>query len=332
MLKALVQGRVAVPYAGKLRERLGEAWAVETFDPEHDPLPRFAQLAAEAFVVIGGASPIQPWPAMPEMKLFQIPWAGYEFCSPTSMPAGIPVCNCYEHETTIAEYVLAAILEWQVGLRDMDSRFRVKGWDGKGPGMAHFHSEVRGRTLGIIGYGHIGFEVARRANAFDMRVCGIRRQTVPTPPELAWLGTLADLDQLLAESDFVLVACDLNEETAGLIDAHRLAKMKSDGVIINVSRGGVIVEDALYEALHGRQIGGAVIDVWYNYQKPDAPEPWPSNRPFDKLDNVILSAHESGWTMDQVDRRWDFIAANIQRVARGEPPLNLLFHGEQSSS
>ncbi len=162
-----------------------------------------------------------------------------------------------------------------------------------------------------------------------MRAIGIRRAQVPCPPELDWLATPARLDDLLAESDFVLVACDLNDETRGLIDAGRLAAMKPDGVIINVARGKVIDEAALYAALAERRIGGAVLDVWWQYNEPGKPEVSPSAHPFHELDNVICSAHECATTDAVLERRWDFVAANLARAMRGEAPSNVLFHGTQ---
>jgi phosphoglycerate dehydrogenase-like enzyme len=181
--------------------------------------------------------------------------------------------------------------------------------------------------VGIVGHGHIGREVALRARAFGMRAIGIRRSALPRPEELDWLGTPADLHRLMGEADFVLVACDLNDATRGMIDAEAIAAMKPDGVLINVARGAVVMEDALWEALSARRIGGAVIDVWWNYAEHEGPEPWPANHPFERLDNVILSAHESANTPEMLERRWDFVAANITRVARGDAPANVAFTG-----
>lgn len=332
MPTALIQGRIATDHTERLREILGSGWNVVEWDPRKHSADAFEPLVVEADVVIGGRIPLAHWPAVPKLKLFQIPWTGFDFCTPADMPSGVPVCNCFEHETSIAEYVMLAMLEWQIGLRDMDARFRAKGWDGKGPGEAIFHGEVLGRTVGIVGYGHIGAEVAKRANAFGMRVIGVRRRKQPTPTLLDWLGTTDRLDDLLAESDFVVIACDLNDATRGMIDKHRFERMKPTGVIINVSRGAVINEVDLFHALEQRRIGGAVIDVWYNYLKPNEPEPWPANFPFEKLDNVILSAHECGWTKEQVARRWSFVARNLERAVRGEALENIVFEGTQQIS
>ena len=147
------------------------------------------------------------------------------------------------------------MLESKIGLRGIDQRFRREGWGGRQPGTTLYHGEIRDRTIGIIGYGHIGEAVAQRAAAFDMRVVGIRRSKQLTPPFLDWLGTPDRLDNLLRESDFVVVACDLNEDTEGMIGAPQLALMKPDSVIINVARGRVIADEPLYNTLKNKKIG-----------------------------------------------------------------------------
>jgi len=326
MPTVLVQGRIAAPKADLMRRHAPAGWQVTVWNPDTDDVADFAALAIEADVIVGGAIPI-PWPEVPRLRLFQIPWTGYDFTAPEKMPKGVPVANTYEHESSIAEYVLLGMLEWKIGLRHMDAEFRRDGWGGHPTGRGPSHGEIRARTLGIVGYGHIGHEAAVRARAFGMRCIAIRRSAVPCPPELDWLGRPERLDDLLAESDFVLIACDMNDETVGMIDAGRLAAMKPDGVIINVARGRIIDEDALYEALAEKRIGGAILDAWYRYYAAGEQPVWPCNRPFQDLDNTLLSGHRSGLTDAMHDRRWRFVARNCERIGRGETPENVVFHG-----
>ncbi|OED40084.1 hypothetical protein AB833_12960 [Chromatiales bacterium (ex Bugula neritina AB1)] len=328
MAHVLLQGRIAAEQLGYFSACADKDWQISVWDPARNAVDEFSSMAATADVIVGGNIPLDQWPATPELKLFQIPWTGYSFTTPAQMPGGVPVANCYEHETAIAEYVLLAMLEWQIGLRTMDKRFRQSGWDGLFPGGGRFHHEIKGATLGIVGYGHIGEEVARRAGAFGVRVIGTRRRRMPVPPELDWLGTESQLPDLLAQSDFVLIACDLNEATAKLFNEKTLAMMKNTAVLINVSRGGVVDEQALFNALKSHTIGGAVIDVWYNYNQPGEAEVWPANFPFQELDNVILSGHESGWTEQLLYRRWQVVADNVRRVITGEAAQNVVFVGE----
>lgn len=308
----------------------GPHWDVLEWDPDKNSLGDFELLAAQADVIIGGELPLQKWPNLPKLRLYQVPWTGYDFCAPEDFPAGVPVCNTFEHETAIAEYVLLGILEWQIGLSKMNKSFRSHGWGNRWDSQFPFHGEIRGKTIGIVGYGHIGEQIAERAKAFEMRVIGVRRRKGKCPDMLDWLGPPDRLEELLSESHFVVVACDLNQETRGMIDRKRLMRMRPDGVIINVARGEVIEEHALYDALSSRQIGGAIIDVWYNYDERSQTDFWPANYPFEKLDNVILSAHQSSWTKEQIERRWTFIAGNMKRAVTGEPLANLVFTGTQT--
>jgi len=327
MPTVLMQGFIAPNHVEDIRRHLPADWKILSWDSRTEDAQAFIPLAAEADAIVGGNIPGESWPETPKLKIFQIPWTGYNFTSEARMPAGIPVCNCFEHESAIAEYILLGMLEWSLGLRKMDADFRASGWRGKMPGSGPLHGEVKGKTVGIIGYGHIGEAVAKRAVAFDMRVVGIRRSEQATPPNLAWLGQSDRLDDLLEESDFVVLACDLNDETRNLINSQRLAKMKPDAVLINVARGEVVAEEDLFNALQKRQIGGAIIDTWYNYNAVGKPEVWPSNFDFHKLDNTILSAHESAMTSAQIERRWQFVAANIQRAVAGEAVENQVMTG-----
>jgi phosphoglycerate dehydrogenase-like enzyme len=326
---ALVQGRIAVQYTNLLKKYLSNDWDVLEWDPATNDPSEFPAMAAKADCMVGGAIPSVQWPAIPNLKLFQIPWTGYDFCSAQTMPANVPVCNCFEHESAIAEYVLGGMLEMSLGLRKLDHDFRSGGWNGKNPGENTPHGELRNATVGIIGYGHIGFEVAKRAKAFGMRVIGTRRSEQDTPEFLDWLGTADKIGHLLSESDFIVVACDLNAETEGMIAEEQFSQMKSNAVIINVARGRVIKESALYAALKSKRIGGAVLDVWYTYNSPGKPEVWPSNEPFQNLNNVLLSAHESASSHKMWERRWEFVAQNFMRAAAGEVPKNFIFHGAQ---
>lgn len=327
MPTVLLQGYIAPKHLDRLRPLLPPDWTILSWDSRDQDPSEFAPLAARADAIVGGAIPGSSWPETPALKIFQIPWTGYEFTAPEKMPAGIPVCNAFEHESAIAEYVMLGMLEWTIGMRAMDERFRSGGWNGVMPGGGRLHGEVSGKTVGIFGYGHIGEAVARRAAAFDMRVIGIRRSAQATPEPLDWLGTPDQLPTLLAESDFVVLACDLNDATRHVINAQTLAKMKPTGVLINVARGAVVEEKALYQALKNKQIGGAIIDTWYNYNGVGKPAVWPCNEDFQSLDNTILTAHESAMTEEQINRRWAFVAENIQRAVAGQPLHNQVFVG-----
>jgi phosphoglycerate dehydrogenase-like enzyme len=188
-------------------------------------------------------------------------------------------------------------------------------------------SELAGKTLGIVGYGRIGQAVARRALAFDMEVMAIRRDAGrPDPHGLAYLRGPEALDDVLTRADVLALTLTLTPDTRGLIDARALALMKPTAVLINVARGEVVDEDALYEALSGGALAGAALDVWYRYPQGSTPT-LPGHRPFHTLPNVLMTPHVSGWTEGMMEARATVIAENIHRVARGEAPVNLIRRG-----
>jgi len=140
----------------------------------------------------------------------------------------------------------------------------------------------------------------------------------------------ADLEALLESSDFLVISCPLTPQTRGMIGPAEFAKMRPTASLINVARGEVVDEAALFAALRDKQIRSAAIDVWYQYPKDGQPR-LPSRFAFEELENVILTPHSSAWTDRVVAMRFRDIAANIDRLVAGEPLVNQL-NGDQLSA
>ena len=303
----------------RLAPKLQTAWRIQTWH-RSEGIERLQDLldASDALITSGfGKHALRST----RVKLVQIPFAGYDWLDTRLLPPGSVLCNTYEHEIPIAEYVLLGILEWEIGLRRIDADFRAGNWTYCMPPQGPFHGEAYGKTVGLLGYGHIGEEIARRAKAFGMRTMAVARSERPKPELLDWYGHGEDaLDQLLTECDYFVITCALTEETRGLLDATKLARMKSSAVLINVARGKIADEQALYQVLRDKTIAGAVLDTWYQYpfEKSNDASTRPSKCPFWELDNVLISPHCSAWTRQLLERRWGFVAANLDRLARGE--------------
>lgn len=291
---------------------------------DHQDRAAFAGALAEADAMVSmnwSAS----FPPAPRLRLLQLPGAGTDDIDFGTVPPGTAVCNAFEHEIGIAEYVLAAMLEWQIGVQRMNAQLREGRWWGSwlaGP----THRELYGRTIGIVGYGRIGREVAKRAHAFGMRVIAASR--TPGPGD-EWCETVLGMERLhdmLGQADFVLSALPLDERSRGVFDARAFDAMKADAVIINVGRGATIDEQTLFEACRDRRIGGAIVDTWYSYpSQSNATAPHrPSRFPFHELDNVVMTPHASAWTDALLERRCRVIAGNLDRLARGESLVNLV--------
>lgn len=322
----MVFGRKAVQKAPRLKELLTTNWDVVCCIPEEMPPDEMQEMAQKAKAVVSGR-PNSALPRLPVLELFQIPFAGYDWIQPDELPSGSLFCNAYEHEPAIAEYLMLAMLESEIGLLRDSLAFRAKSWDGRTAGAGPTHGELRGKSLGIIGYGHIGKELATRAAAFGMRIAAIANRPKALSAPLEWLGTQDDLGRLLQESDYLAVCCPLTDQTRDLLDAAAFNAMKPNAVIINVARGPIVNEEALFTALKDKRIKGAVIDVWYQYPSLEDPAVPPSRFAFQDLDNVVMTPHNSGWTEETIDRRWKFVAANLDRLARGEALQNVAFEG-----
>jgi len=193
------------------------------------------------------------------------------------------------------------------------------------------HGELFGRTAGIIGYGTIGEAVAARARAFGLRVLAICEDPSLPLPEGAvrpdFLGAPGDLPRLLAESDFLLVACPLTARTWGLLGEAELRRMKPAAVLINVARAEIVDERALFEALRDGRIGGAALDAWYRYPDTAGEILQGSALPFHELPNVVATPHLAGWTGEMVGRRIRRMVENLKRLERGEALERVVFTG-----
>lgn len=254
-------------------------------------------------------------------RLIQLPGAGADGVDFALLDPDTTLCNVYEHEIPIAEYVMAAILSHATAYPDMIHNFTSAGF-GKAYVARRQHGEIHGKTLGLIGYGHIGKLVARRAQAFGMRVHVVSRSG--EAPEADRADRIANLHAMLRDADFVVVACPLTNGTRGLIGRAELAVMKPTAVLINIGRAAIVDEDALYNALASRAIGGATLDVWYQYPTAEAPDRLPASRPFEELPNVHCTVHSSAWTREMIDRRVAAVAANLKRLYLGLPLLNVI--------
>jgi phosphoglycerate dehydrogenase-like enzyme len=219
------------------------------------------------------------------------------------------------HGPSIAEHVFAlllsltraipACLEWQ----------KQKHW-GRGESYRALH-EIKGSTLGIVGFGAIGRNVAQRATAFEMAILAVDAQPVVGPPLVDEVWPVSRLHELLAQSDVVVIAAPFTRETRHLIDAAALAQMRSDAYLIAVSRGGIVDEAALIEALRAGRLAGVGLDV--SEQEPLSPE-----SPLWDFPNVIITPHVAGASAQKERRCVEIFRENLIRYTNGDPLMNLV--------
>jgi phosphoglycerate dehydrogenase-like enzyme len=319
-MKASFVGRVAARGApgilGKMAEKLDATILADEGDAQ-----RLIPALAEAELVVSHV-----WrpnlPPAPRLRLLQSATAGIDLIDLPSVPPGVTVCNVFGHEPAIAEYIMMTMLVLTHRLFDTVTAFRGGSWLG-GPGGAP-HAEILGSTIGILGYGRIGREVARRAVGFGCKVVAANRNPIADKGDASEIYPLNELDRMLPRCDALVVAAGLAPETRGLIDARRLALMKPTAVLINIGRAAIVDEEALYTSLKDSKIGGAALDVWWRYPVPGTPDPRPSAFPFHELPNVLMTPHCSSSTEATRERRWAQAAANLDRFVRREPLMNVV--------
>ena len=325
-MKGLFLGGVAADTARGIEAQLPASVEVEIID---DPIDRTLLPAAAATADILVSNHWRAdYPPAPGVRLVQSVATGVDLFELAALPAGVTVCNAFGHETAIAEYVVMTMLALHHRLFEISAEFRDHAsWRASWVESGAPHGEVRGSTLGIVGYGRVGREVARRAAPFGCRVLAANRTPRPAEDGVERVYPLAELDRMLPQCDTVALCTALGPETTGLLDARRLALMKPEAFLINIARGQVVDEDALFAALRDRNIAGAALDVWWQYPNAADPNRRGSRHPFHELANVIVTPHNSGWTTGMVRRRWDEVAENLGRFVRGEPLINIVIAG-----
>jgi len=265
--------------------------------------------------------------AASRLRLVQVPGAGLDRIDRSALGANVLLANAFGHEGGIAEYIMGAMIALTRSFNRIDAKLRRGEWESQwavGVPAPPLWSELAGKTLGILGFGHIGEALARRARAFDMRLVAVRRKVSSRVPEgVEYIGGMDRLDDVMREADYLAVTLSLSPETRALIDARRLGLMKPSAYLINVARAEIIDERALFQTLSNGRLAGAALDVWYSYPTTVGLL-LPSTRPFHKLSNVIMTPHVSGWTEGMLAARAKLIADNIARLARDETPLNAI--------
>lgn len=327
-MRIIFHGENAASFSAGFADLVGPAADVAILPDTLTGADRDAYAKAQAIIGVKFDASL-PVPAA--LKLFHVPGAGYDAVDLALLPPGASVCNCFGHEQAIAEYVMSALLARDIPLADADARLRKGDWAYWAGSPSRVHGEIAGKTIGLLGFGHIGKAIARRAKAFEMQVHVANRSPVAPSDLVDRAFTLDALGAFWGSVDVVVVSVPLTPQTAGIVDAAAFAAMKPGAVVVNVGRGPTIDEAALYDALKTGRIGGAVIDTWYQYPGPQTPGPHPSKLPFHELSNVLMTPHMSGWTSGTIRRRQQTMADNVRACLSGEKLVNLVREGRPAS-
>jgi phosphoglycerate dehydrogenase-like enzyme len=275
--------------------------------------------AAQADVIVNGTSnpPLlsAAIPPATRAKWIHSLWTGVDnVLCPEILASPLPLTNGRGvFRRPLAEWTIGAMLYFAYNMRRMIRQQQAGVWE------AFTTEEIQGKTLGIVGYGGIGSTAAELARPFGMKIVALRRRPGLFPKDaiVDQSFTPAQVNELMAASDYVLLAAPLTDETRGMIGAAQIAAMKPTGVLINVGRGAVVDEPALVRALEAGIIRGAALDVF-------AVEPLPAAHPFYRMENVLLSPHTADHVRDFIHLAVESFLENLRRFRADEPLLNLV--------
>jgi phosphoglycerate dehydrogenase-like enzyme len=252
----------------------------------------------------------------PQLRFIQGCAAGYnQFDQQALAEHGVRLCNASGvNANAVSDHAMALILSLHRQLHLSRDNQRDKFWRPMISEISKRQEELSGKTLLIVGMGTIGQKLAKRAQAFDMRVVGVRRNVAAIEGQVDAAHPPADLPKLWAEADVVALTCALTPETTNIVGAEAFAALPDHAYVINVSRGACIDEPALVDALQSGAIAGAGIDTTWE-------EPLDAASPLWEMANVVLTPHTAGETRVYEERVIDILLENLDRMWRGETDL-----------
>jgi len=254
----------------------------------------------------------------PKLKWIQAPSAGVEFVAniPELVESEVLLTNTRgAHGPSIGEHALAMLLAMTRHIPESVLNQAQRSWN-RGA-MYHTAREIGGLTMGIIGFGALGRGIAQRAKAFEMNILAVDAQAVNGEPWVDEVWPVSRINDLLAQSDVVVVACPLTAETRHLIGAEQFAEMKDDAYLIVVSRGGIVEQGALRETLIGGKLAGVAIDVAEK-------EPLPAEDPLWDAPRLLVTPHMAGASAPKERRCVEIFRDNLIRYQNDEPLINLV--------
>ena len=280
-------------------------------------------IPADYNILVAGRPQPELFSASPNVRALIIPWSGLPDTTRALMLdlPHIAVHNLHHNAAPVAEMVVTLMLAAGKSVVPVDRTFRTHDWTPRyQPNLSVL---LEGKTGLILGYGAIGRRVARACRGLGIKVVAVRRNvSAPSGGAPDEIHPPDALHRLLGRADVLFVCLPHTPETDGLIGKRELALLPHSAVLVNVGRGAIVDEGALYHALRDRTLRAAGLDVWYNYPAPGDKEARshtpPSDYPFHELENVVMSPHRAGWSIETQTQRMLHLAALLNAAARGQ--------------
>lgn len=284
--------------------------------------------AKDADILLGPVISKAVCAAAPHLKFIQVPWAGVDALNfDLIREIGVKVCNSHSNAYAVAEHAIALMLDSAKKIAYHDRNMRDGEWNRPKPDKSNvispFSKRVSGSTVGIIGYGHIGRLIKQYLSAFGCKfIVADAFFTESRQEDGISFFTMNEINTVLNNSDYLFLCVPLTATTREFFGMSEFAEMKNSAILINTSRGEIVHEGSLYEALYNNMIAGAAFDTWWNNPKNPFEKAVPSlSYPFEKLGNLILSPHRAAMVEGELPHLDDAIL-NINRTIDVLEPLN----------
>lgn len=321
--------KVLVPYSDSvadiIRNIIGDNATVVQSD--RNPKSMLA-VGGDADVVAGGRIPGEYIRKAKSLKMIQAFGAGLDKIDHKAVLErnDLIVCNSHINAAEVAEYTIMLLLSAAKHILISDKEFRNgdwnMGWGGPLPNI-----ELRGKTCLLLGLGNIGTAIAERLKGFNVKLyAATRTGKVRDTGLVEKVVPISEVKSIVGDADFVILSLPLTNQSEGLVDKDFLSLMKSTALLVNISRGQIVVESDLYDSLKTKQIAGAAMDVWWEYpDKHRGSGTFPSEKyAFHELDNIVISPHRAAYSENIMYDQMHFVGENILRFIRGEKPLNIV--------
>ncbi len=265
-------------------------------------------LAGDADVIFGYNIFKELLDAACKLKMIQVPGAGIDAVDLKILEGrGIPLCNSKSNAPFVAEHALSLLLSIIKKIPLHDREARAGRWfrpSGNKSDLVFQSDTLYKKSVGFLGFGDVGNNIARLLGPFDVRIKAFVKNGGKMRRGEANVA-FSGLDEVMKDSDILFVTLPLTAETKGMISKDKISLMKNNAYIVNVSRGQVIDEGALYDALKNNRIAGAAIDVWSGNHSVDGTKRYPSkDYPFHELNNVVISPYRAGYIGDESPHLW----------------------------
>jgi phosphoglycerate dehydrogenase-like enzyme len=319
--------KILIPYGDEMAKALKDVIGNEAEVVQSDrSIESMLKMGGDADVIASGRVPSEYIRKATNLKMIQHFGAGVDKIDREAVleRSGLIVCNSHLNAAEVAEYAITLLFSLAKNIVVNDRALRKSDWS-YGWGGPHANIELREKTALLVGLGNIGSEIADRLRPFGIQIIAATRSGKTRTPELVdRVCSIDNAESSIREADFVLLTLPLTPESQNLVDTEFISWMKPTSLLVNISRGPIVDEKALFEALREKRIQGAAIDVWWQY-----PSKWrgtgsPSEYPFHELDNVVMSPHRAAYSEEVMSGQVRFAGENILRFIRGQEPENIV--------